>query len=351
MTKLKQVAELAGVSPATVSRALSGAPGVNPASRERVLRAAAELDYRPNRQASNLRRQKTSTIGVIVSDIENPHFTQMVRIVEAVAHARGYRVILCTTDETADRQRACLDMVAEERVEGVILVPYDPDADEIGRLLGMKIPVVAFDRLVSDPRADAVIADNAGGARRATEHLLDAGHTRIGFVGGRGTIQTGVERLAGYEAAMRARGLEPIAVNGAFRIDGARAATDELLDIAGGVSAIVVANNLMAIGTMRALRSRRIRVPDDLALVAIDDPYWAELVDPPLTTLAQPTQHMAESAADLLFQRIADRSTAGATARSRTLVSAFELRVRGSCGTLSRPTELPEDLAPVAIRG
>ena len=336
MASLKQVAERAGVSPATVSRALSGSPGVSPAARERVLRAAAEMDFRPNRQASNLRRQKTATIGVVVSDIENPHFTQMVRIVEAEAYARGFRVMLCTTDETADRQRACLDMLAEERVEGVILVPFDPDADEIARLLGMGIPVVAFDRMVSDPRADAVIVDNVGGARRATEHLLDAGHQRVGFVGGWGVIQTGAERLAGYEAAMRARGLPPLTANGTFRIDGGRAATEELLDREGSVSAIVVANNLMAIGTLRALRSRGVRVPQDIAMVAIDDPYWAELVDPPLTTLAQPTQRMAESAAELLFTHIAE----GRPSRSTCLVSSFELRPRGSCGTLSRSASL-----------
>ncbi len=333
MAKLKQVAERAGVSTATVSRVLSGAPGVTQAYRDRVLRAAAELNYRPNRLASNLRRQKTATVGIVVSDIENPHFTQMVRFVESAAYDRGYRVILCNTDETVDKQRAYLDVLAEERVAGVILVPTNPATEEIGRLLDMGIPLVAFDRSVQDSRADAVLIDNVGGARRATEHLLDAGHERIGFVGGRADIQTGAERLRGYESGMAARELPPRSVVGAFRIDSSQAATEQLLEDDPSLTALVVANNMMTIGALRALRARGIRVPDDLSMVAIDDPAWAELVAPPLTSLAQPIQQMAEAAVDLLFERIA--AGPAERAQSRALVFAFELHRRGSCGTVS----------------
>jgi LacI family transcriptional regulator len=329
MAKLKDVAQLAGVSPATVSRVLSGAPSVTQAYRDRVLRAASELDYRPNRLASNLRRQKTETIGVVVSDIENPHFTEMVRSVESAAFQRGFRVILCNTDETMKKQQAYLEVLADEQVAGVILVPSDPAGEGIARLLSMGVPIVAFDRQVADPRADAVIIDNVGGGRSATEYLLDAGHERIGFVGGRADIQTGAERLAGYEIAMAERSLPPRSASGAFRIEGGLKATEELLSAdETPITAIVVANNLMTIGALRALRARALRVPDDVSLVAIDDPFWAELVDPPLTTLAQPIQQMAESAATLLFNRIeGDRGT-----QTNCLVYAFELRARGSCG-------------------
>ena len=188
MTTIKTVAEQAGVSPATVSRVLSGAGHVRPEYRERVLRTVADLDYRPNRLASNLRRRTTETLGVVVSDIENPHFTQMVRAVEDAAYGRGFRVLLCNTDETAEKQRAYLGVLAAERVVGVILAPSDPAGEEIGRLIDLGIPVVAFDRMVDDPRADAVIVDNAEGARRATEHLIRAGHERIGFVSGPAAI-------------------------------------------------------------------------------------------------------------------------------------------------------------------
>jgi LacI family transcriptional regulator len=329
MAKLTEVAARAGVSPATVSRVLSGASSVTPAYRERVLQAVTELEYRPNRLASNLRRQKTETIGVVVSDIENPHFTEMVRTVESAAFRRGYRVILCNTDETIEKQQAYLEVLAEEQVAGIILVPSDPAGAEIARLLAVGVPIVAFDRRVADPRADAVVIDNAGGGRRATEYLLQAGHERIGFVGGRADIQTGAERLAGYEAAMTEQGLLPRAASGAFRIDEGMAATEELLSADDApITALVVANNLMTIGALRALRARGLHVPEDVGLVAIDDPFWAELVDPPLTTLAQPIQQMAESAVELLFNRI----ESGGRTQTTCLMFSFALRARGSCG-------------------
>ncbi len=339
MAKIKEVAERAGVSPATVSRVLSGTPGVRPASRERVLQAVAELDYRPNRLGRNLRQQNSETLGVVVSDIENPHFTQMVRAVEDAAYRRGFRVLLCNTDETPEKQRSYLHVLAAERVVGVILAPSDPADSAIGELLDMSIPLLAFDRTVDDPRADAVVADNVDGSRRATEHLIAAGHTRIGFVGGLGAIQTGAERLAGYEAAMRDHGLTPHVANGAFRIEQAQRATEELLAAHAELTAMIVANNLMTIGALRALRGQRVAVPGDIALVAIDDPFWAELVDPPLTALAQPVRRMAESAVTLLFERIGATKQAPARgpARATRVVFPFELRVRGSCGTAPAP--------------
>lgn len=326
MTTIKEVAERAGVSPATVSRVMSNAASVRPAYRERVLRAVAELDYRPNLLASNLRRQTTAMIAVVVSDIENPHFTQMVRAVEDAAYARGYRVLLCNTDETPEKQRAYLDVLAAERVQGIILVPSNPAPDGIGRVLDLGIPVVAFDRLVDEPRADAVIIDNAEGARRATAHLIDAGHRRIGFVGGHPEIQTAAERAAGYAAATAAAGLPALAADGGFRLDLGRAATDDLL-AHGDVTALVVANNLMTVGALQAIRGRGQRIPDDLALVTIDDPFWAALIDPPLTALAQPVRRMADAAVRLLFERID-----GVRDQTRILVFDFELRVRDSCG-------------------
>jgi LacI family transcriptional regulator len=329
--RMKDVAERAGVSPATVSRVLNGAVSVRPEYRERVLRVIEEIGYRPNRLASNLRRQKAEMIGVLVSDIENPHFTQMVRAVEDASYGMGYRVLLCNTDETGEKQRSYLEMLAAERVLGVIISPSEPGGEEIAELLDLGIPVVAFDRPVKDPRADAVIVDNAGGTRMATEYLIRAGHERIGFVGGPVRVETGAARLAGYEAAMREAGLRSRSVDGAFRIERARVAVEEMLRQEPAITALIVANNLMTIGALRALRSLGVRVPEEVALVAIDDPFWAELVDPPLTTLAQPVREMAGSAVRLLMERIGGRR-----AEPGRLVFDFRLRVRGSCGTKGR---------------
>ncbi|HET7092912.1 MAG TPA: substrate-binding domain-containing protein, partial [Thermomicrobiales bacterium] len=262
----------------------------------------------------------------VVSDIENPHFTQMVRAVEDAAFGRGCRVLLCNTDETPDKQRVYLDMLAGERVQGVILAPSDPAGAGIGRLLDLGIPLVAFDRIVDDGRADAVIIDSAEAGRRAAEHLIALGHRRIGFIGGRPDIQTGDERRAGYAAAMAAAGLEPLVADGGFRLDGGRRAAGILLD-AGGVAALIVSNNLMTVGALQAIRERGLRIPAELALVAVDDPFWAELTDPPLTALAQPVRRMAESAVRLLFERIS-----GGRSSPRCLVFDVELKIRRSCG-------------------
>ena len=326
--RIQHVAAKARVSPATVSRVLNGSTSVAPKYRARVLKAVDELEYRPNRLARNFRLQRADMIGILVSDIENPHFTSMVRSLEDEAYKRGKRVLLCNTDENAQKQRAYLEMMASDRVFGVILSPSDPADPGIAQLLDLGIPVVAFDRVVEDPRADAVIADNLAAGRLATDLLLQAGHTRIGCISGPRTVQTAADRLAGYESAMRSAGLEPAAVCGLFKIEGARRAAHQLLEAAPDLTGLVVTNNLMTIGALGALRERAIIVPDAIALVAIDDPFWSDLVQPPLTTLAQPIRMMAESAIDLLFQRIKEHD-----GEPQLVKFQLELRLRDSCGT------------------
>jgi LacI family transcriptional regulator len=325
---MRDVATRAAVSVATVSRVLNGSVSVGLDARERVQAAVAELGYRPNRLARNLRRQTAEIIGVVVADIENPHFTQMVRAVEDAAYSRGYRLLLCNTDEQADKQSAYIDMLAGERVSGVILSPSDPDGRELGELLDLGIPIVAFDRPITDPRADSVVSDGEGAARLATEHLLGAGHRAIAFLGGRRGVETAEARRGGYEAAMREAGLALREADGEFRIGPAITATERLLSDDGGVTALVVANNLMALGALKALAQHGRRVPDDVAIVALDDPFWAELVQPPLTVLAQPVRAMADAAMRLLLERIERRR--GEPRHERY---SFELRVRGSSGT------------------
>jgi LacI family transcriptional regulator len=328
--RILDVASRAGVSTATVSRVLNGVDSVAVDHRERVLAAVDALGYRPNRLARNLRKTRTDMIGVVASDIENPHFAAMVRAAEDEAYRRGYRVLLCNTDESPEKQASYLEILAGERVRGVILVPSDPAGREITHLLDLGIPVVAFDRRVEDPRADAVLGENVGAARIATEHLLQLGRRQLGFMGGPDKTQTARERRSGYELAMRAHDLEPRLADGGFRIGAAATATGTLLD-RGPLDGLVVANNLMAIGVLETLRARRIAVPEDVALVAFDDPFWADFVQPALTTLAQPIRRMVESAIRLLLERIdGDRS------EPERMVFDFELRVRDSSRTEPR---------------
>jgi LacI family transcriptional regulator len=323
--KISDVARRASVSPATVSRVLNGDPRVGEAYRTRVLRAVEELDYRPNVLARNLRRQRTATIGVVVPDIENPHFGEMVRSVEDQAFDAGYRVLVCNTDETSEKQRAYLEALIDERVLGVIISPSDPGDEQISRLLDLRIPVVACDREVADARADAVLADNVKAMRIGSDVLVAAGHRRIAFIGGRTDVETGAERLAGYEMAMRAAELEPLVVDGDFRLERAEVAVAGLLRREPRPTALIVGNNLMTLGALRAIRDAGLRVPADIALVGVDDPPWSALVDPPLTTLAQPVRAMAADAMELLLQRVA-----GSREHPRRIVHPFELRMRAS---------------------
>jgi DNA-binding LacI/PurR family transcriptional regulator len=322
--RIRDVAELAGVSPATVSRVLNGTAPVAEAKREEVLAVINEVGYRPNRTASNLRRQQAQMIGVVISDIENPHFTQMVRAVEDASYQRGYRVLLCNTDEDPAKQRDYLGVLAAERVAGAIISPTDAAAPEISELIDHGTSVVAFDRAVTDRRADAVLAANVDGARMGAEHLIARGHTTVGFVSGPPRVETAAERLEGYEQAMSAAGLRPLVAYADFRFEGGVAATSEFLGA--GVTALLVANNLMAVGALHAIKEAGLRVGADVSLVSLDDPPWAELTDPPLTTLGQPVRAMADAAVELLFARLE-----GGRTRRKVRVFDFELHDRGSC--------------------
>lgn len=325
---MSDVARHASVSQATVSRVLNGDESVGLVYRRRVMRAIEELGYRPNRLAQSLRRQRTAAIGVVVSDIENPHFSEMVRAVEDHAYRQGYRVLVCNTDESAEKQRSYLEELMEERVVGVIISPSDPAGSEISQLLEADIPVVAFDREVNDQRADTVIADNLAGARTAVERLADHGHERITFVSGLRRVESGAERLDGYELSMKARGFHPHVAQGDFRVDAAHQAVAEALASKERPSALIVGNNLMTIGALGAIREAGLRIPEDVAIIAFDDPLWAGFLNPPLTTLAQPVRRMAAEAMELLLERVG-----GASREPRRTVHTFELRVRSSCGT------------------
>jgi LacI family transcriptional regulator len=326
--RLGDVAARAGVSPATVSRTLNGDERVNPELRARVYAAVEALDYRRNLLARNLRRQRLDAIGLVVSDIENPHFSEMVSVIEDEGFRVGYRALVCTTSESSERQGTYLRMLADQRVAGVILSPTDPAAPEIGELLDAGIPVVAFDREVRDPRADTVIADNTGGLVQATLLLIGLGHTDIAFIGGGRGVETSIERLKGYRHAMRGAGLKSRAVAGDFRLEGGRSAMERLLNSASPPTAVVVANNLMTLGALKAAHDAGVAIPQQLALVGTDDPYWAEFVSPPITTLAQPVAAMAREAFSMLLARVG-----GETGPPRRSLHSLGLIVRASSGT------------------
>lgn len=332
---ISDIAAAAGVSPATVSRVLNEVPTVHPELRDRVIRAVDSVGYRRNRLARNLRMQKLDMIGVVVSDIENPHFSEAVRVIEDRAYQKGFRVLLCNTDETPKKQATYLEMLADERVRGAIVAPADETGAGIQVLTELDIPVVAFDRRVGDMSVDSVISDGKAGLTELTNHFISLGHHRIVYVGGRSHVETGSSRLAGYREAMAAAGLQTTVLDGEFRAATAERVLDELLASQSDATALVVANNLMTIGVLRSLRRSGVRVPEDIAIGAVDDPIWAELLDPPLTTLSQPVRTMAETAMEMVLERIYGNRSA-----SRHEVFPMEFHTRASSGAVRR------DLAP-----
>lgn len=323
MAQIKDVAKKAGVSVASVSRVLAGLPVVSEPTRQRVLEAVKELGYRPDLAARRLRSRRSDTIGLVVSDIRNPFFTEVSRAVEDIASNRKMRVILTNTDEDPEKEASCLELMQDEKVSGVILSPslrllshYNP-AD-------YGFPIVLVDRYERGIEADAVLLDNVDASYRLTEHLIEKGHREILFLYGAASA-TGRQRLEGHRSAM-ARHQLPVRVEGVQpMVDDARAAMLGLLK--GGVrpQAIVASSGLILLGLVEALREVRLRVPEDIAVAGFDNLPWTRLVEPGLTVIAQPTYEIGREAIELLLQRIANPTSA-----KRQLVLRGELVERGS---------------------
>lgn len=298
---IRDVALAAGVSTATVSRALGRGP-VSEALRLQVEAAVRATGYRPNLSARRLRSQATRTIGLIVADIRNPFFTAVSRAVEDAAYAAGMRLILCNTDEDPERERMYLRLMEEERVTGVIFAPTRATADTPKG--GLDVPVVFIDRTGPAGANDSVVLDNAAAAGALVDHLVEQGFARIGGLFG-STSSTAQERRAGYEAAMARHGLVPSARAALPRADAAEAEARRWLAESDRPEALILSNGLMLMGAVRAARALSLAVPHDLALAGFDNEPWTELVAPGLTVIEQPVAEIGAQAMRLLFERLA----------------------------------------------
>jgi LacI family fructose operon transcriptional repressor len=323
LANIKAVAEYARVSVASVSRVMAGHVGVTAATRQRVLDAIKALDYRPDLAARRLRSRRTDTVGLIVSDIRNPFFTEISRAVEDVAYQNRMRVILCNADEDPEKEALYLDLMRDENVSGVILSPTLPALARF-RLNDYPFPVVLVDRCDRDTAADAVVLDNVDSAYRLTSHLIEQGHRRIGFIYG-ATSATGRQRHEGYVTAMATHGLETLAKAVPATVDAARSAASEWVSRQTLPDALAASNGLILLGVTEALQAAKLRFPDQIALAGFDDLPWTRLVEPGITVIAQPTYDLGRATIDLLLQRIAQPTQA-----VRRVVLRGELRERGS---------------------
>jgi DNA-binding LacI/PurR family transcriptional regulator len=333
-TTIKDVSLAAGVSTATVSRVLAGFSEVSEDARQRVMLASKALNYQPNRNARNLRMSTTSTIGVVISDIQNPFFGSVVRGIEKVTIKDDYTIILGNSDEDPEREKKLIAMLLEEGVAGIILVPTNTDAESYSPLSASGTPLVVIDRRLPIPDLDMVLVNGAAGAELAVDHLVSLGHRRISFVGGMKHLSVMSERESGYLAALQKHHLPFIAdylSQGNNRQDGGYAAVCDLLSLSRPPTAILIANNMMTLGGLQAIHEMGLEIPDQVSLVGFDDMDWAASLRPPLTVVAQPAYEMGETAARLLLERIRTPELA-----HKTVVLNTHLVVRASCQDLNR---------------
>ncbi|GAB4423006.1 MAG: substrate-binding domain-containing protein [Chloroflexi bacterium OHK40] len=310
MPTIKDVARQAGVSTMTVSRVINNSGYISPATRERVERAIAELDYLPNALARSLRFKQTRTLALVLSDITNPFFTTVARGVEDAARAQGFSVLLCNTDETDAVEREYLSILLQKQVDGVLLVPAREDSTAAALLQSRGVPTVILDRRLRGAKVDSVRGDSEQGAYEVVRHLIGLGHRRIAVLIGPLSVSTAADRVAGYRRALREAGIpvdEALIVEDSFSAEGGYRATLRVLRDEPRPTAIFAGSNFIAFGAFRALREARLRVPEAISLVAFDDLPEGWLMAPFLTAVNQPAYEIGQRATALLLDRLAGR--------------------------------------------
>ena len=300
------VARRAGVSASTVSRALANTHPVASRTRHRIEAAVQELGYRSNHVARSLAISSTESIAILLPDLTLAFFPELVRHIQLAAEGRGYSLILCNTLNDAGRELAYLDFLRGKRVDGVLVVGLGVHVDALAQVV-RDLPVVCLDPDVNLPGAPMVQIDNRGGARLATQHLIDLGHRRIAHIAGTPTRTVSRERLQGYRQALRRAGIavDPgLVAPGDFTEEGGRMATSLLLEEDSPPTAIFAGNDQTAIGAIAALHERGLAVPGQVSVVGFDDVHVSAHIQPPLTTIREPVAEIANAAIDLLLERI-----------------------------------------------
>ncbi len=325
MTGIKEVAEAAGVSTATVSRVLSNKPHVRPELREKVLEAVETLGYRPNLVARTLRSQRSNAIGLIVSDIRNPYFTAISRAVEDIAYDQGYQVVFCNSDEDPEKEASYLQLMLDQNIAGVIFSPTRTVSENIDTLR-FHSPMVIVDRTVQPNgfEVDVVRIDNVDAGYRLTKHLIGNGYRKIMGLFGEAS-STGRERRKGFEKALQESGLPVMGRYIPPRIGSGYETAKAVLMSENPPDAILTTNSLLMAGALQAIRELALQIPEQVGLAGFDRTTWTDLMQPPITLIEQPTTEIGRSAAELLLQRIEDP-----TRPSREIILQGKLVIGGS---------------------
>ena len=305
---INDIASKANVSVSTVSRVLSKQVKkyrISKDTEQLVLKAAKELNYRPNHIARGLRLKKTQTIGLIVPDISNPFFAYVTRMIQTFAYGVGYSLIVCNTDENLKTEIEQIELLRSKGVDGFIIMPVGVKYDHLAELLYDNIPLVLLDRCFDELQTNSVVINDYKGAFEAVEHLLDYGHRRIAIIQGLPNTYTNSARLKGYKDALAKYNIpldENLIVGNDFRKENGYIETKILLKLENPPTAIFTTSDLITLGALQAISEEGYKIPDDISIVAFDDTDFAPFLSAPLTAVSQPKELMGEVAVKLLIE-------------------------------------------------
>ncbi|MFN0086165.1 MAG: LacI family DNA-binding transcriptional regulator [Blastocatellia bacterium] len=313
--KIRDIARLADVSTATVSHVINGTRYVSDEVKEKVREVIERTGYTPNAHARSLATRQNHTFGLILSDISNPFFPELVKSIQECAIEQGYEITMTNTNYDPERAVSSVQRMLEQRVSGVAVMTSEMDASLAARLAAREVAVVFLDVGEVGPYVSNIVINYEKGIRAGVEHLLELGHRRIEYISGPLRLKSAQRRHLAFTKTMKkyASSLhtEPLIFEGDFKATGGRQAVIEMLRRHPLPTAIIAANDLMAIGAIRELRKAGLRVPGDISVVGFDDILFSALTDPPLTTLALPREEIGRAAIGALLQTIKTPDRAG----------------------------------------
>jgi len=340
MATIREVAKIAGVSIASVSRVLNHPETVSPEKRTTIERVMNDLGFSPNGSARSLALNKTSTIALIVPNILNPIYPEIAKGVEDIIYRRGYNLLFCNTDLDPQKEKNYLDTFLGRRVDGLILVGGFVFSEDIYKIQNQKIPLVLIGRKIPEIQENSVYVDFELGGYLATKHLLDLGHPNVAFIAGPEREAMDRDKQMGYRRALKEKNIPPrddYVVQGNGEIEGGYLCAKTLMRNRNPPRAIFAANDLMAIGALDAIKDLSLRIPEQVAIVGFDNIKMSALVDPKLTTVSYPAYRMGALAARLLFDTIDSKNIDG---KPREIHLQVELKIRKSCGHTGRVQEI-----------
>ncbi len=303
---IKDIARFAGVSTTTVSKIINNKDeNISEATRKKVLGLMKEYNYVPNKIAQSLVTKKTKTIGLVIPDIRNPFFPELARGAEDKANEKGYNIIFCNTDDDIEKEENYINMLVEKMVDGIIFTAASKRSYEFKTVEKFPVPIVLVDRDVEvEGIKGKVTVDTFVGGYEGTKHLLELGHEEIVFLSGPLKNNTSINRLKGYKKALENFNIEPKENNileGEYKSEWGYEIVKRLLEKGKKFSGLFCANDLIAIGAIKALKERNLKVPEDVSVVGFDDIYISRLIDPDLTTIRQPNYEMGYQSVEMLI--------------------------------------------------